>query len=155
MIQVYWLEPIRRRELLSAILGALAGAARVAVEGEPEALQKLSHFVPETARDPHPPFDRQYKHDSAMVVMPLESEREAHDVAALLMPAGRLLPGVEAIQVEKRGSVEFMAGDAFHWQCVSVGDGVPVVLLRDLKRKGIIRGFYSPMEARAHFRLID
>ncbi len=41
MKQAYWLDPIRRSELLRAIFEALSGCAHVAVEAEDDALDRL------------------------------------------------------------------------------------------------------------------
>lgn len=46
-----------------------------------------------------------------------------------------------ALQIQRRGKVEFMAADGFHDDCISVGSGVPVALLEQLKERGIIHTF--------------
>jgi hypothetical protein len=156
MSQVYWLDPIRSGDLLGAVLGVLAGDARVAIEGEGEALEELGLLaLPGGSRELRPPFSRQYKPDSAVVIMALENQEQARRISEMLSPHGKVAAGIEVVQVESHGRVEFVAADGFHPQCVSVGPAVPEDFLRDLTRRGIIEGFYSPSDARRHFRLED
>jgi len=54
--------------------------------------------------------------------------------------------------VNSPGEVEFMAGDNFHRECVSVGQGVSVNFLQRLLEKGIIRTYETPEEARQRLR---
>jgi hypothetical protein len=156
MNQAYWLDPIRRGDLLRAVLEALAGDARVAVEGDVQALDE-SHLLALSGatRGPCPPFKRQHQPDSAVFVIPLENDGQARLIYHVLAPHGIVSTEIEAIQIEKRGEIEFLAADGFHRECVSVGPAVPEALLRDLMEKGVIQGFYTPAEARKHFGLDD
>jgi hypothetical protein len=156
MDQGYWLDPIRSADLLRAVLEALVGDARVAIEGDARALEDLGLFaLANGVREPSPPFSREYKPDSAVVVVPLENAGQARLISEMLSSHGAIRAGIETIQVERRGSVEFQAADGFHRQCVSVGTGVSEELLRDMTRRGIIEGFHTLSEARKHFGLDD
>jgi hypothetical protein len=152
--QVYWLDPIRSGDLLRAVLKALVGGSRVAIEGEADAIELCGLLMlPGAGGELSPPFRREYKPDSAVVVLPLESRRDARRICEMVSTEGKVRAGIEAIQVERHGRIEFLAGDGFHRECVSVGAGVPEGLLRDLTRKRIIEGFYTLSEARKHFGL--
>jgi hypothetical protein len=154
MNQAYWLDPIRSGELLRAVLRKFAGAGSVAVEGEAQALEALGLLsFPSSRSGPTPPFERQYKADSAVVIIPLENEQRAVALSGVLAPRSEVSPAIEAIQIESQGSIEFLAADGFHRECVSVGPAVPKSFLRELTRRGVIRGFYTPSEAREHFGL--
>ncbi len=62
---------------------------------------------------------------------------------ARLLPDGRPAAGIESLQVEINGAVQFLAGDAFHDECISVGPGVPESLLKAWIRAGVISGYYT------------
>jgi hypothetical protein len=53
----------------------------------------------------------------------------------------RVVRDVRALQIVRDENIEFMAGDNFHRECVSVGPAVPETVLRDLIEAGIIRGY--------------
>ena len=96
---------------------------------------------------PVEPFKPEQGNGAVMVVVPLESSEDALHILDLLMPAGELVSGVEAIQVERGGSIEFLTGDGFDRECVSVGPSVPVPLLRALVTASVIGGFYTRVQA--------
>jgi hypothetical protein len=55
--------------------------------------------------------------------------------------APRVVRDVSALQIIQNDEVQFMAGDNFHRECVSVGPAVPESFLRALLAAGIIRGY--------------
>ncbi len=83
-----------------------------------------------------------------MVVLPLENQQQAEALYLLLAPGGQLRTEVTTIQVQQHGEVQFLAGDSFHRECVSVGPAIGRELLSSLVRNGAIRAFYTPAEAR-------
>ena len=48
---------------------------------------------------------------------------------------------IAAVTIEKQGSIEFMAGDNFDKECVSVGKAISGHLLEELKAQGIIKRY--------------
>jgi hypothetical protein len=88
-----------------------------------------------------------------MIVLPLTGQEQARTLSQRLTKGERLAPEVDAVQIERRGSVEFLAADSFHRECISVGPGLPDSFWEGLIRQGTIRGFYTPDEARKHFGL--
>ena len=154
MVHAYWLDPVHVGELLRAVLRGLAGSARVAVEGDAAALDALGLSTMSGARlGPTVPFTPQDgRPGGAMVTLPLDGVQQADMIADILTPGVWAAEEVGAVQIECHGKVEFMAADSFHRECVSVGPSVPVDLLRRLASQGVIRGFYTPSEARMHFQ---
>jgi len=152
MNQVYWLDPLNPGDLLEAMLRLLAGHARVAVEGDATSLAALQlHSIDGASYGPVEPFMSENDADSVMVVLRLDDLEQARLIHGKLAPGGKLVPGVAAIQLERGGSVQFLAGDCFHRECVSVGPLVPVEFLRGLVRSAVIAGFYTKAEALQHF----
>jgi hypothetical protein len=135
------------------MLRALAGNAHIAVEGEAEPLGTLDLLsLPGARKGPSALLERDYGTESLMVILPLETRRQAERLYRVLVPDTQVAEQVGAIQIERNGRVEFLAGDRFHRECVSVGPAVVEKLLRQLARRRVIRGFYTPAEVRKHFQ---
>lgn len=152
MNQVYWLDPLNPGTLLEAMLRLLAGGARVAVEGDAFSLSPLQlDSIDGASHGPVEPFMRENGPESVMVVLRLDNLEQARLIHDKLAPGGTLVAGVAAIQLERGGSVQLLAGDGFHRECVSVGPLVPAEFLRGLVRSAVIAGFYTKAEALQHF----
>ena len=152
MNQVYWLDPLSPGKLLEAMLRLLAGDARVAVEGDATALALLQlDSIAGAVRGPVEPLMREHGLEAAMVVLPLDNQEHVRLIHGKLAPSDKVVSGIEAIQLGRGGSIQFLAGDGFHRECVSVGPLVPVEFLRGLVESGVIAGFYSRAEALEHF----
>jgi hypothetical protein len=84
-----------------------------------------------------------------MVVLPLRDAADAEVTWRALAP-GLVRPvQIEAIQVERSGTLEFLAADRLHHECVSVGRAVPEELLKTLQHQGIIRRYYKATAGRS------
>lgn len=152
MNQVYWLDPLNPSDLLEGMLRLLAGGARLAVEGDAASLAPLQlDSIDGASHGPVEPFTREHGADSVMVVLRLDNMEQARLIHSKLAPGGALVAGVGAIQLERGGSVQFLAGDGFHRECISVGPLVPVEFLHGLVRSGVIAGFYTKAEALQYF----
>ncbi len=148
----YWLDPVRPADIVRALVLTLAGDASVAIEGDAKALGSLGAATMPGARvGPAEPFRPEYGGGAQMIILPLENEHDAAELHRLLAAGTRVRPEIRAIQIQRHGRVEFVAGDSFHRECVSVGAGVAEELLDGLVLSGAIAGFYSPAEARKHF----
>jgi hypothetical protein len=66
-----------------------------------------------------------------------------------LLPNGKCIHEISAIQIEKNGKIEFMAGDNFHRECVSVGELVSTEFLEEMISKGILRGYKKAQQPHA------
>lgn len=152
MTQSYWLDPRDNSKLLAAVLSLLAGDAHVAVEGDADELLALQlDRLPGALFGPTAPFGREFGPDSTMIVLPLSNENEAALLHHALAPNRQISPAVGALQIERSGRVEFLAGDNFHRECVSVGPAIPALFLQELTQQGVIHGFYARAEALARF----
>jgi len=67
-------------------------------------------------------------------------ETEAQILSEVLTD-DRFLTDIEAIQIVRNGEVLFLAGDYFDPECVSVGDSVPEIFLKDLVRRGALKSY--------------
>jgi hypothetical protein len=101
----------------------------------------------------HAPFSRQGP--GKMVILPLAKEQDPDVVSEVLAPALAKPIQIEAVQIERDGSVEFLAADRFHHQCVSVGPAVTEALLANLARRGIIRKYYRASEVTRRAGIVD
>jgi hypothetical protein len=134
MIQAFWLDPRDKPALLIILMKALAGDAHIAFEGDLSDLD-FSQIADATAS-----LHRESPESETMVVLPLEIDT-IKPILDQVLPEGRIVKKIVAIQIEKSGQVEFMAGDNFHRECVSVGPAVKQSLLQELVARGIIRSY--------------
>jgi hypothetical protein len=152
----YWIEPLKEAALLAEIMHALRGDSHIAVEAAPEVLSQLGlTTIPNGVRGPVHPFRVEYPDaKSEMLVLPLSDATLSRLCGQLCRNRGTLRK-IGAIQVERARKVEFLAGDNFHPDCVSVGSGVAVELLEDMQVRGIIAAYRTPGEARARLPYRD
>jgi hypothetical protein len=110
--------------LFTAIIRFLAGNAHVSFEGHLSMAPTLD-----------------------FVVLPLE-ERTVRPILDAL-PQGKIFRGIIHVQVEKDGVLAFGAYNSFSPGCVATGAAVPVSLLEQLKKRGIIESFAEGKENKA------
>lgn len=139
MKKSYWLDPKDKPGLLVNIMKFLAGNARIALEGELNKFDFSSipnHINEETGTIKHetgiPP--------DPIIILPLEPET-INPLLEQLLLNGKCVREITAIQIEKNGEIEFMAGDNFHRECVSVGEQVHSEFLEEMISKGILRSY--------------
>ena len=143
MNRTFWLDSHDKPGLLMALMKLFAGTSRIALEGNLSAGEFSA--IPGVVTGRADPFHCEFGVPSQMVILPLTSEC-IREIQRLLFPGGRIVHDVGAIQIEQDGEIQFMAGDNFHRECVSVGAGVPESLLKNLVEHGILRS-YSPAMA--------
>ena len=143
MNRTFWLDPRDKPGLLAALMHLFAGTSRIALEGN----VSVEDFptIPGVITGPTDPFRAEFGGSSRMVVLPLTSQSIC-EIERLLFAGGRIVHDIGAIQIEQSGQIQFMAGDNFHRECVSVGAEVPEALLKSLVERGILRD-YSPAAA--------
>src|ERR1700690_3543313 len=152
MKKAYILDPRDKLALLTALMRMLAGDAHIALEGDIEAMSEMDFgTIPGVIENVLPPFRREWNGDSKFIVIPLTPQTIA-PILKEVLPEGRIVHKIGAIQIERHGEIQFFAGDNFHRECVSVGQAVPVELLGDLVISGVLRAYYTPEEAKLHFK---
>ena len=122
----------------------LVGDAHIALEGDLGDLD-FSH-ISGAIYGATATIHRESPDSETMIVLPLEHET-IELILDQVLAEGRVLKKIAAIQIEKSGDVEFMAGDYFHRECVSVGPAVPEPFLQELVRRGLIRGYMPGRQA--------
>jgi hypothetical protein len=153
MKQVYWLDPIDRPALLATLMRELAGEAEIALEGEASELATFDFSALSGVREGIAlPFREEWRGKTGkMLIMPLNASTVGPILEELLRK-DRAMQRVGAIQIQCDGQVEFLAGDNFHRECVSVGPGVTVKLLERLVRERVIAAYRTHDEARKWLR---
>jgi hypothetical protein len=74
---------------------------------------------------------------SDRVVIPLDPAT-IQRILDQILTEGLLREGMEHIEIERDGKLEFGAYDHFHPRCVGVGPGVPIEVLEELVSQGTI-----------------
>jgi hypothetical protein len=139
MEQVFWLDPRDKAALLAAIAKQLAGGAAIAFEGDLSSLEFAS--IPGCRFGPAGPFSCQDGGGpETLAVLPLEPSNVA-SILDLVLAHGRVLREIVHIAIAKAGELQFLAGDQFHRECVSVGPAVPESFLEELVGRGILRTY--------------
>jgi hypothetical protein len=138
MNRTFWLDPHDKPGLLVAVMKLFAGTSRIAFEGRVSADEFPT--IPGVITGRIDPFHPEFGVPSRMVIFSLTSE-SIREIERVLFPGGRIVHDIGAIQIEQDGEIQFMAGDNFHRECVSVGAGVPESLLKSLVERGILRSY--------------
>jgi len=148
MKQVYWLDPIDKLALLSTLMRKLAGEAEIALEGEANELTAFDFSAISGVREGvASPFREECGGKSSkMLIMPLNAAT-VEPILEELLWKDRAMQRVGAIQIQCGGQVEFLAGDNFHRECVSVGPGVTVEFLERLVGERVIAAYRTQDEA--------
>ena len=134
----YWVDVRDKPAFFVAAMRLLAGGARVSLEGNLSGLDLES--VAGVTNEESPVLPRQTlvpRQD--FVVLPVEPETIS--AIATCTPGARLVEDVEHIQMEKNGRLEVGLYDNFDPDSSWAGEAFSVVLLDQLKEKGIVRGW--------------
>jgi hypothetical protein len=146
MKQAFFLDTRDKPGLLIALMHALAGNAHLALEGDRDRMSEMDFDkIPGAKEGIVSPFGSEWDENARFVVLPLESD-SIPLILREILPKGRIVHDVGAIQIEKNGEIQFLAGDNFHRESVSVGPGVPEQLLKSLVASGILRAYYSTQD---------
>ena len=139
MLQIFWLNPRDKAALLVAVANELAGSAEIAFEGDLSSCEFAS--IPGCRFEESGPFRRQDQGGpETLVVLPLEPST-VKDILNLVLPHGRFMREIQHIAIAKNGELQFLAGDQFHRECVSVGPAVAESFLQQLVTRGILRAY--------------
>jgi hypothetical protein len=134
----YWVDVRDKPAFFVAAMRLLAGGARVSLEGNLSGLDLVS--VAGATDEESPVLPRQTlvpRQD--FVVLPVEPETIS--AIAARTPGARLVEDIEHIQMEKNGRLEVGLYDNFDRDSSWAGEAFSVVLLDQLKEKGILRGW--------------
>lgn len=132
--------------LFTAIIRFLAGNAHVSFEGH-LSMCSFSRELAASSTETHVLKRATLAPTLDFVVLPLE-ERTVRPILDAL-PQGKIFRGIIHVQVEKDGVLAFGAYNSFSPGCVATGAAVPVSLLEQLKKRGIIESFAEGKENKA------
>ena len=145
MKQTYWLDPRDKPGLLIALMRLLAGNSHIAFEGDPDDMAEMNFTsIPGVREGIVAPFKNEWGKNAKVIILPLENDTIPLILREVL-PEGRIVHKVGAIQIEKDGEIQFLAGDNFQRECVSVGPAVPEEVLDKLVAVGILRAYHTPI----------
>lgn len=136
MADGWWIDTRDKPGLLRAMMRALSGNAYLSLEGDLAGL-KFPAVAPvdecETGlrRQTSSPLL-----DWRVLSLSKESEPLIWDQ---LLQLDRLIERLIHVQIEKEGRLIFGAYDNFHKDCVFVSEAVPLKLLEELEKSGVIR----------------
>ena len=142
MQQVFWIDPRDKGAFLVAVMRQLSGDdASMALEMNAEDMAAFDfELIPDLLDGLIPPFTCLWGPAAKAVVLPLTSDT-IRPILDQLLPEGRFVHRVGAIQIQKAGELQLLVGDNFHRECVSSGPAIPEEFLQDLAHRGIIRSF--------------
>lgn len=134
--QTFWLDPRDKPALFIRLMNLLAGEnTYLMLEGEISP-SEVPGSLNQRLGSPRAP--RQAPEARQVLDIPVT---EATVQAITRSVAPRVVRDVSALQIIQNSEVQFMVGDNFHRECVSVGPAVPESFLRGLLSAGIIRGY--------------
>ena len=133
-----WIEPLDCCRLLLHAMQALAGESCIIIEGEfePSCFKGIENLI---RLELDSRISREARDSNAVIVFSLTPE--------VVLPLWRnvfqevdLKNKFAAIQIVRNGAVQFMSGDYFDPECVSVGSDISLPLLEDWVRVGLTSG---------------
>lgn len=146
MQQTYWLDTRDKPGLLTNLMKYLAGNAHILLQGNLDNCDFSS--IPRVFGNNNLPLHPLINvDDGPFVILRLEPET-IRPILARVLPQGRIVYEIGYILIEKNGRLEFMAGDNFHNECISVGPGISEDMLKELVKRGILRGYTTDEEAK-------
>jgi hypothetical protein len=147
MKRAFFLDTGDKPGLLVSLMRFFAGSAHIALEGNQDDMSGMNfETIPGFKEGLVGPFDSEWSSDrNRFIVLPLETETIPLIMSEIL-PEGRVIHKVGAIQIEKNGEIQFLAGHHFYRECASVGPGAPEQLLKSLVASGILRAYYSTQD---------
>lgn len=149
MEKSFWLKPKDKEKLLIALIKTLTGKAYIMLQGNLSDCDFSN--IPGISFSKRAPFHSMEGLDEGkFVIIPLEPETIDH-IFTQILPEEKFINQIEHIQIEENGKLEFMAGDNFHDECISVGPNISEHFLKDLVAKGILQRYMSEEEAKKKF----
>jgi hypothetical protein len=136
----YSLQARDKPGLLVAVMRLLAGDARISFEGDLSRASTL-RSLPGASGEETSVLRRNTAFPvQDFVVVPLDAANLPILITEVSAP-GRLTSDVLHVQIEKGEQLQFGAYDNFHPDCIVVSSGVPLAVLEELQRKGVLRSF--------------
>jgi len=133
-----WIVPLDCCGLLLHAIQALAGDSYMVVEGEfePSCFQEIEKLIALKITSETPRESRGSRAISAFSLTP----EVALPLSQNVFREAELKNNFEAIQIVRKGVVQFISGDYFHPECVSVGSDISSSLLADWVQLGLTSG---------------
>ena len=145
MDQKHWIDVRDKLGFLSALMHKLASDnSQLILEGN------LSRFDFRGLEECEIAGEYLCSADTSVICLSL-TENQIKPVLRSVQPDGKFVSEILSIQIRVCNEIQFLAGDNFHNECISVGPAVPIEFLEMLKKKGIIRNFQTDEEAKAKY----
>jgi len=123
--------------LLSSIIKYLCGEAYIYFEGNvPQTEFSEINFNKKVI----PLVKRESPESKYIVALPLE-DNTCDFILKKIIPQDMYINEIDAIQIIKNGKLQFLSGDNFHRECISVDSAIPELFLNQLLNEGIIESY--------------
>lgn len=148
MKQAYWIQPKDKAKLLAAMMEELADGSQILFEGDFTGCDftKVEKKITSISGELQPVNEDEF----SVKVFELDSE-SVKRILEQILPEKRFEKKIRHIQIQKNGELQFLVGDNFHEECISVGPLITVEFLDNLKSKGVIEGYQTDAEAKAKY----
>jgi hypothetical protein len=132
-----WLIPKDNIRLLSSIIKYLCGEAFIYFEGNisPKEFNGINFY-----KKVIPLVNRESPESKYMVALPLE-DNTCDFILKKIIPRNLFINEISAIQIIKNGRLQFLSGDNFHRECISVDSEISESFLNQLIDEGIIKSY--------------
>ncbi len=145
----YWIQPIEKIIFLKEIIKFLNGNAIISLEGTLSEFDVSSCTLTEM-NSTYELHQVNTPENSDFIVMAMD-QNFIKAFFRFLKNDDILHTKVEFIQIEINGELQFLAGDYFHRECISVGPLVTANFLNKLKDQKIIKTFQTDVKAKAKY----
>lgn len=129
-----WLIPKDNVRLISSIVKHLCGEAFIYFEGN---ISSSEFGDINFNKKVIPLVKRESPESKYIVALPLE-EHTCDIILKKIIPQDLFINEVDAIQIVKNGKLQFLSGDNFHRECISVDSTISESFLNQLMDEGII-----------------
>ncbi len=148
MQQKYWINAIDKPGLLVALMRLLADEAQISFEGDLSEcdfsdIEEINYDIGE--------INCYNNTDQTNLKIFHLTQKSIKPILKQILPKGRVVHKILQIKIQKNNEIQFLSGDNFHNECISVGPLVPVDFLEELKAKGTIRSFVTDAEAKEKY----
>jgi hypothetical protein len=135
----YWIEPRDDAKLLTEVLRYFQGGASILLEGD----LAIFHFgdIPGTSAIVSEIFIPQAPESNERIVLPLD-DSTIEEILKRVLPSNRFKKLINAIQIVRNDQIQFMTGDNFHHECISIHPEISVEFLERLRSQFIIKRFW-------------
>jgi len=132
-----WLIPKDNVRFITSIIKYFCGDAFIYFEGNipPSEFNEIN-----TCKKVIPLLNRESPESKYMVALPLD-DNTCDFILKKIIPQDLFLSEISAIQIIKNDKLQFLSGDNFHRECISVDASISDLFLNHLVNEGILESY--------------